>query len=765
MARRISPRHSIESIETLFRNLDPQAPTQTQDVSVTGQAYLFQQKCSLTGECSSKVIRKRMSIDECHQPIESSMKVALYTFIDCTNLDRCYKEFNNIDNVKEAKKKGRPVCVISFNGGDTWQLIVLLHIHPYSILYSHARYDSNGCFVVSNKVIEVSLMEIKIENKPSDLYEGPLAVNQDKLVVRYVNRITTDRLCKHDNKVECNIVGPDMHCNLNDNHIKHIERVMKHQPPIISIINEGNNLRNTKIPKEFDDCTRKFAKVKSLTHKQRQTCYVAKPNEDMNIEKHMAVVLWPEDYSSLPPNIEAPPESHVLIAYISIPSYNKLKKKGDNSDGADGKLDGKEFNRFVVSCAERIDTIHVHNVPRKGIVFEETAILNKIGYEDKSDIEPYLRHGKIIAQWYKEPYGYARPDMKLIHFMMDGIYGTTPSNRNDTRDVLSSDGTCKFFGRIQVFRPIATPRKGYSNRYGSSRWVENNVLNPLFIPLLENVVQDLTADANRVAKLSDPILDKFYQKIFSLCEVVGEQKQCNNTPSARYNSLLLLTAANKYVRGYCNTMHTDDNDPFQDTFSKIGEDYMFNALLKCLETDDSYENKAHTINAILHILRVGMSNGKREYRLQSTCGYITKYHKLAERKVCALFLYNGIDRAVNIPMNRVSYQSWDTSVYHQTPFPYTYDKEYVYLNDRCLDISAWGCGRGEKRTWLQNNDDIQIDTIPMGAIHFNQFMTVVMANGVQDQAANAGIAGVNQTTITDWLNNHANQQAANQANH
>ena len=96
--------------------------------------------------------------------------------------------------------------------------------------------------------------------------------------------------------------------------------------------------------------------------------------------------------------------------------------------------------------------------------------------------------------------------------------------------------------------------------------------------------------------------------------------------------------------------------------------------------------------------RDGMSNGKREYRLQSTCGYITKYHKLAERKVCALFLYNGIDRAVNIPMNRVSYQSWDTSVYHQTPFPYTYNKECVYLNDRCLDISAWGCGRGEKRT-------------------------------------------------------------------
>ena len=72
--------------------------------------------------------------------------------------------------------------------------------------------------------IEVSMMEIKIENKPSDLYEGPLAVNQDKLVVRYVNRITTDRLCKHDNKVECNINGPDMHHNLSDSHIKHIER-------------------------------------------------------------------------------------------------------------------------------------------------------------------------------------------------------------------------------------------------------------------------------------------------------------------------------------------------------------------------------------------------------------------------------------------------------------------------------------------------------------------------------------------------------------
>ena len=83
-ARRISPRTRIES---LTEDLTPQVPTLSQDVPVTGQAYLFQQTCSLTGKCSSKVLRKRMSIDECHQPIDSSMKVAQYAFIDCTNLD------------------------------------------------------------------------------------------------------------------------------------------------------------------------------------------------------------------------------------------------------------------------------------------------------------------------------------------------------------------------------------------------------------------------------------------------------------------------------------------------------------------------------------------------------------------------------------------------------------------------------------------------------------------------------------------------------
>ena len=764
VVRRISPR--LIPPETLMSSSTQQIPSLTQNVSVTvtGKAYLFQQTCPLTGICSSKVIKKRMSINECHQPIamasnDSSMEVASYAFIDCTNLHNCYRELNNIDNVKEAKKIGRPVCVISLDDGETWQLIVLLHIHPYSILYSHARYDINGCFVVSDKVIEVSMMDMmQIENSPSDLYEGPLAGLQDKLIVRYINRITNDRLCKHDNKVECNINGPDMHRNLSDNHIKHIERVMKYQPPIISIIQQKKSLQDTEIPKAFDDCTHEFVSGKTLANNKRQTRYVAEPTKDMYIEKHMAVALWPKDYSSLPLGIQPPPESHVLIAYISIPDYKKLKKKGDNSDGADGKLDGKEFNRFVLSCAVRVDTIHVSNIPREGIVFEETSSSKDIGSIDKSAKEPYMRFGKIAAQWCKGPDGYARPNMDLIHYMLDNIYGTAPSNRKDVRKVLDSDGTCKFFGCVQSDRPISTPRKGYLNRYSSCRWKENEVSNPLFIPLEEYIVQKLTADANRVAKLSDPILDRFYQKIFSLCDDDGMQKQCNNVPSARYNSLLLLTAPNINVRGYCNTMHTDGNDTFQKTFTELGDKEMLASLKKCLEVDDSNKNKQHTINVISHILRAGINGVKRGYRLQSTCGYITKYHKLAERKVCALFLYNGINQAVRIPLNTVSYQSWDTSMYHQTPFPYTYDEKYVYLNDRSLDISAWGCGSGDKRTWLENNENVTNDTIPMGPIHLNQFMTVVMANGLQNHAANAGIAGVTQTTITDWISNHANQQ-------
>ena len=31
---------------------------------------------------------------------DSSMEVASYAFIDCTNLHNCYRELNNIDNVK-----------------------------------------------------------------------------------------------------------------------------------------------------------------------------------------------------------------------------------------------------------------------------------------------------------------------------------------------------------------------------------------------------------------------------------------------------------------------------------------------------------------------------------------------------------------------------------------------------------------------------------------------------------------------------------------
>ena len=93
-------------------------------------------------------------------------------------------------------------------------------------------------------------------------------------------------------------------------------------------------------------------------------------------------------------------------------------------------------------------------------------------------------------------------------------------------------------------------------------------------------------------------------------------------------------------------------------------------------------------------------------------------------------------------------------VKHHTSVPFTYDDKFVYLNDPELYVLAWGGGSSDKKDWLETNyPDININ----GRVNFHYFMNIVRDNNIPpNEVALAGLTGVNQTTIDDWLQTHGN---------
>jgi len=83
--------------------------------------------------------------------------------------------------------------------------------------------------------------------------------------------------------------------------------------------------------------------------------------------------------------------------------------------------------------------------------------------------------------------------------------------------------------------------------------------------------------------------------------------------------------------------------------------------------------------------------------------------------------------------------------------PYTYDEQYVYLNDRALSVLGWGCGKGQKRVFAEQH--LPPDVIPQGAMHVNAFLdTIGPYAQLHQPAIDEGL--VTQQLITDWLESH-----------
>ena len=70
----------------------------------------------------------------------------------------------------------------------------------------------------------------------------------------------------------------------------------------------------------------------------------------------------------------------------------------------------------------------------------------------------------------------------------------------------------------------------------------------------------------------------------------------------------------------------------------------------------------------------------------------------------------------------------------------------MYLNDDIMTIWAWGCGKSDRRVWLENSrGDVAIN----GRLSLEGFVELVVENGIQQEAIAANL--VTQTTIDDWI--------------
>lgn len=528
--------------------------------------------------------------------------------------------------------------------------------------------------------------------------------------------------------IECNVNrGPDK-VHSNDSHTEHNAAVDKARRENTQITQQLKKRKQYFTSNKFitDFYTSKQKDILSLARKKRATTFDNELDLDGVPTRGVAIPLTPLT------------DNYTTIDMCFVPTSN-LSELSDISVNEEQQIERKSFVNKVRELSTSIQTINVSSVPNEGLVLEGSTSDRLIGTTDESKfsrLEPRERMGSIIAQWSKTETK-ALIDLPLLLWMFDFTFGGTPCCK---RRVTSNFGRLnKYFGRVRNNQPSARTRTGNESVKLSNRWNESGIKSVLFLPILNWYMDVLSAEANVFSKASDVDLYNFFIEVFKQAEG-GEHLQCNNRPAYGINDMGLFT-----LDFFC-TEHADGNDSFGSQFATRGVNYARSALQHCLVESSNKQS----VESLLHILRQGRQNdGRYNWRLPATCGYQVNFSPVDKnRKACVFFLYNSIQRAVKIPINRVSYQTWNTSKRHQTAMSYTYDDKYVYLNDKNLSVIGWGCAKGRKREFLEAR--LSANAIPNGPIQINAFLNVIgPRQHLHQPAVYEGL--VSQQRIDDWL--------------
>ena len=631
-----------------------------------GTGFLFTQSDS-TGRCVRTKLKTRSITAE-----ELLTDESTFSFIDSNCLQDAFSSrgTTSSSNKTDKKRKGDdsesrkkfPLCAISVNNELTWQLAVMLNVHPQKVLYSHAHYNDNGNLIISNNIKSKNIVDMSTKEPVvvAVTDNNKLKVTYNTFSVYYLNRITLSSNCSVDGYIQCSPNGPDRDHDVSSLHIQAVNDAISTDTPII-------DKRGLHIPLRRVKGT---TKDETLAQSGRETVFCN--YRDTTGQRGCVVALPPIDIQGK--------QTIGNLYFLSPSNVSALLKKGDNYEG---KVPIETFKNFLKDNSTHIERMPISKVPRNGLIMETTSVSDKIGQSDNRHsclLEPSDRQGLVAAEWVKGLPS-SSYEMDLFSFMCRFTYGTSASS-SEQRRVTWCGGFNHYSGRNTSSRRRPTPRNGRAILLRIERWREGPIRNTLFIPTIAYHTNILTVETNRIANASDSVLSRFTRRVLSQ-SVDGNEVTCRNNPGSQFNGLKLITGANENVRGFMCEKHDDKNDDYPKQFSNVGKNIINDTLQNYLDDSSNIMVKKalNQVKDSVHLLRLGyQANGTYKWRLRATCGYHAKFISKNDRKVCALFVYNGIHRAVQIPVNQVAYQSWDTSIDHQTALPYTYGEYLLFSN-------------------------------------------------------------------------------------
>ena len=668
-----------------------------------GTGFLYSIVCSATGKVEETILKSR-----CKTPADCSPK----SVINTTNLlnsfsVRCSdsvqvpvshgigaKLINTSICRKRGKKRSRdedesdgtpmfPVVVYTIDGEEK-HLGVMLFLHPsLSLVASASLADDNSLILYENIV--------RVLPRQNELFR-----------LKYVNIISQDLVCPDDKYLICSTNGPHRigSDQLLPCHLREIENAKATMPPLYDI-NSLNNLSN------WDGMNKRTISPTDPTKKSHEQRCLSDPNkvsikssiqEGGNSSKAIAIPYatrdGPVDKSSLT-------HSHTVeIAYIPYSKIDTvLEKIGE-------KTKHDDFDKVLDDNKTNSQTVKVHYVPNGGIVFEEDNDASSVGNEKIDDSLPQGRDGKTLVEW-----GMLPKNQKVVSIRGDDFLfmcKRTFGDHTEQRDVARALGINIFHDINTAHRVRPTPTKGPSNITESEKSRQN--WDPTFLPIILHMMEKLTRFTNDVSKMLDPVWSEFQVRVFSESDG-GESITFMNTPGKHFNHLQLVTGPNEQIRGFANENHTDANDGHGKNFDRVAEHVLSVDFQKCVDVLEqsrsstappnqpsassspaapSSSDAVKSLQTISHLHRLGCpngGNGNRQFSLRATCAYQTmldnqpnKRIRAQNKRLRALFLYNDLGKAVSIPANRISYQSWESyRIEHQTCIPYS-------LGEFCLSL-------------------------------------------------------------------------------
>lgn len=641
---------------------------------------------------------------------------------------------------------------------DQWFLGVAFSLYPKNMIIAKADVTPDNKLILEKDLLLI--------DHPSSTYmmSSNDAVMDCSFSCRYLNLISKDTQCPVDGAIECSRFGP---------HRIHVTQVDKQ---ILQLINkcQQSDKKLISVPKFRTKCKERkvYSSNPSLppTEKNRNSIFcspktITVPVQlDPNPVDHAFAIPYLD--SDNKPSPDSPSKmTSVRIAHLSADKMNDLLKhihstQDYQTEAGEVRIPHDIFNALLDEYSDSFTVMESHKLPHTGIAFE---IKKKGTVETKEGKLPHERTGDLVAFCGTED-PTANRKFEIDIEMLDYIIRQTHRSKSSftvSRHIAKCFGMNIYVGINSSGRPFPTPRKGVSSIKTSEFW--NELQDPTFLPYLLFISEKLANRSNEIARAVDPVFDNFQQRVFSESPGQSERLACNNDGGLRFNGLQILTGPSKdqRVRGFANQAHRDNNDMHLKSFQQIARKILHSDLKDCqriLEdkaASPELRRKAEeSLLVILHLLRLGGCTFTDEDELEQlswsvngSCGYKALYSGPSDRKLCAHFIFNEVNKTISLPFQRQAFIYWDTLKMHQTAFPYTHDKEFVYVSDRFLHLYAWGCGKSTNRLWLEGfRPDLNIT----GRLDLTRLINIVVTNNIVEEAIEN--TTLTQTMITNWLN-------------